>query len=178
MFFLKPADSVAQSGATIAYPSGTRDLHHEIELVVAIGEGGTDIAGAAARDLIFGYATGIDLTRRDLQHEAKEKGEPWDSAKSFEGAAPVSSIHRVADVGHPSSGRIWLAVNDETRQDADLGYMIWTVPETIAQLSTLFKLAPGDLIFTGTPAGVGAVERGDRITGGVEGVDQIAIEIG
>lgn len=178
VFFLKAADTVVMSGACIAYPPKTNDLHHEIELVVAIGKTGKDIDVSKARDHIFGYAVGIDLTRRDLQGRAKGQGGPWDTAKSFEGASPVTPIRRVDDIGHPSAGRIWLAVNGEPRQEGDIDELVWDVPETIAELSTLFTLAPGDLIFTGTPAGVGAVVAGDRITGGVDGVDEITIRIG
>jgi len=177
-YFMKPADSVAENGATIAYPPRTSNLHHEIELVVAIAKSGKNIDLSRALDHIFGYAVGIDLTRRDLQVEAKEKGRPWDTGKSFEHAAPVSAIHKVDEIGHPSTGRIWLAVNGDVRQDGDVKDMIWNVPETIAELSTLFTLAPGDLIFTGTPAGVDAVVSGDRITGGIDGVDEISIDIG
>lgn len=177
VFFMKTADAVAMNGTTIAYPPATSDLHHEIELVVAIGDGGNDIDASTAQDHIFGYAVGIDLTRRDLQGLAKERGGPWDTAKSFEQAAPITAIHDVKDIGHPESGRIWLAVNGDLRQEGDIADMIWTVSETIAELSTLFSLAPGDLIFTGTPAGVGAVRRGDHITGGIDGVDEISIEI-
>jgi fumarylpyruvate hydrolase len=177
VFFMKNADAVAASGTTIAYPPATNDLHHEIELVVAIGGGGSDIEASKAKDHVFGYAVGIDLTRRDLQGLAKGRGGPWDSAKSFEKAAPITAIHEVREIGHPESGRIWLAVNDDVRQDGNLADMIWTVDETIAELSTLFTLAPGDLIYTGTPAGVGAVDRGDQITGGIDGVDEISISI-
>jgi len=177
VFFMKPADSVAMSGTAIAYPPGTKDLDHEIELVVAIGDGGRDIDVSNAEDHIFGYAVGIDLTRRDLQGLAKGQGGPWDAAKSFEQAAPVTAIHKVNEIGHPESGRIWLAVNGDVRQDGDIRDLIWSVPETIAGLSTLFTLAPGDLIFTGTPAGVGAVSSGDLITGGVDGVDEISLNI-
>lgn len=176
-FFMKPADSVVQSGATVPYPPRTEDLHHEIELVVAIGKGGENIDVSRAREYIFGYAVGIDLTRRDLQRQAREKRRPWDTGKSFEHAAPVSAIHQVGETGHPSTGRIWLAVNGDVRQDSDVEDMIWNVPETVAELSTLFTLAPGDLIFTGTPAGVGPISSGDHITGGIEGVGEISIEI-
>lgn len=177
-FFMKPADSVAENGATIPYPPRTSDLHHEIELVVAIAKSGKNIDLSRALDHIFGYAVGIDLTRRDLQVEAKDKRRPWDTGKSFEHAAPMSAIHKVGEIGHPSASRIWLAVNGDVRQDGDVKDMIWKVPETIAELSTLFTLAPGDLIFTGTPAGVDAVTSGDRITGGIDGVDEISIDIG
>ncbi len=177
VFFMKPADSVTASGSAVAYPPGTNDLHHEIELVVAMGNGGRNIDLSKAQDCIFGYAVGIDLTRRDLQGLAKGQGGPWDTAKSFEQAAPITAIHDVSEIGHPESGRIWLAVNGDVRQDGDITDMIWRVDETIAELSMLFTLAPGDLVFTGTPAGVGAVARGDHITGGIDGVDEISISI-
>lgn len=177
-YFAKPADAIVLSGSTVAYPPCTSDLHHEIELVVAIGKGGRDVAVADALDHVFGYAVGIDLTRRDLQRAAKEKARPWETAKAFDQSAPISVIHRVQDVGHPSSARIWLAVNGEMRQDADISELIWSVPESLAELSTLFELAPGDLLYTGTPAGVGAVVSGDRLTGGVDGIDDIEISIG
>jgi fumarylpyruvate hydrolase len=177
VFFMKAADSVVPSGATVRYPPGTSDLHYEIELVIAIGKGGEDIDEAAAAEHIFGYAVGIDLTRRDLQGLAKGKGGPWDTAKNFEGAAPITEIHTADEIGHPEAGRIWLAVNGDLSQEGDISDLIWNVPETIAGLSNLFTLAPGDLIFTGTPAGVGAVERGDHITGGVDGVGEISIRI-
>ena len=175
---MKPADVIAKSGTTIAYPPRTEKLHHEIELVVAIGKPGKDIERSRAQEHIFGYAVGIDLTRRDLQEVAKEERRPWDSGKSFEGAAPISAIRGVDDIGHPSVGRIWLAVNGDIRQDGDIKDMIWNVPETIAELSTLFTLASGDLIYTGTPAGVGAVNPGDKLTGGIYGIGEIKIEIG
>ncbi len=177
-YFMKPPDSVTESGGTVPYPPRTENLHHEIELVVAIGEPGMNIDASRAQEHIFGYAVGIDLTRRDLQAQAKERRRPWDTGKGFEHAAPVSAIHRVDEVGHPSTGRIWLAVNGTVRQDGDIGDMIWNVPEAIAELSTLFTLAPGDLIFTGTPAGVEALSSGDQVTGGIDGVDEISIAIG
>lgn len=177
VFFMKPADSIVASGSSVRYPPRTRNLHHEIELVVAIGVGGENISVGAAPDHVYGYAVGIDLTRRDLQAAAKDRGAPWDTAKSFEGAAPISPIHTAEDVGHPRSGRIWLSVNGDVRQDADLGDLIWSVPEAIADLSTYFTLAPGDLLFTGTPAGVGPVLPGDRLKGGVDGIDTISITI-
>lgn len=176
-YFMKPADAVVHDGSTVPYPARTADLHHEIELVVAIGKGGRDIGVENAASHIFGYAVGIDLTRRDLQAEAKKRGRPWDAAKGFDCSAPVSSIRPATGIGHPQRGRIWLAVNGELHQDGDLGDLVWTVDEAIAELSTLFVLAPGDLLFTGTPAGVGPVGRGDRITGGIDGVGEIAIEI-
>ncbi len=177
-YFMKPADAVARNGGTIPYPPRTKKLHYEIELAVAVGKAGKDIKPSRAQDHIFGYAVGIDLTRRDLQDVAKEKRRPWDTGKSFEGAAPITAIHEVDQLGHPAAGRIWLAVNGEIQQDGDIRDMIWNVAEIIAELSSLFTLAPGDLIYTGTPAGVGAVIRGDHITGGIDGVDEIEIRIG
>ena len=176
-FFSKPADAIVESGAEIPFPSRTTSLHHEIELVVAIDKGGERIAVEHALEHVFGYAVGIDLTRRDLQKEAKDKGRPWDTAKGFDRSAPLSDIHAVDDIGHPSNGRIWLDVNGKNRQQGDLNELIWTVPESIAELSTLFRIEPGDLIFTGTPAGVGPVEAGDQLTGGIDGIDEIAIGI-
>ena len=148
-FFAKPADAVVASGARIAYPAGTQNLHHEIELVVALGAGGTDVSEADALALVFGYAAGVDLTRRDLQTAARDKGQPWDAAKGFDQSAPISAIRPAA--GEPPQGRIRLSVNGVDRQDAVLADMIWSVPEIIAKASQLWRLAPGDLIFTGTP---------------------------
>jgi fumarylpyruvate hydrolase len=176
-YFTKPADAVVASGTSVAYPPRTRDLHHEIELVVAIGKGGRQIDAKDAASHIFGYAVGIDLTRRDLQAEAKRRGLPWDTSKAFDGSAPVSAIRTVEEVGHPSNGRIWLRVNGELRQEGDLDQLTWSVPEAIAELSTLFTLVPGDLLFTGTPAGVGPVAPGDKLSGGIEGVGEIHLEI-
>lgn len=176
-FFAKPADAVVENGAVVAYPQRTDNLHHEIELVVALDKGGEQIPVEQALEHVFGYAVGIDLTRRDLQKQAKEKGRPWDTAKGFDHSAPVSAIHGADDIGHPQKGRIWLDVNGENRQQGDLNELIWSVPESIAELSTLFRLEPGDLIFTGTPAGVGPVVAGDRLTGGIDGLDEIAIRI-
>jgi fumarylpyruvate hydrolase len=178
VFFMKPADAIVHSGATVAYPSRTENLQHEVELVVAIGEPGRDIPAEKALDHVFGYAVGIDLTRRDLQLAAKESRGTWDTAKGFDQSAPISPVHRAAEIGHPDSGAIWLSVNGEIRQNADLNELIWSVPEAIAELSTFFTLVPGDLIFTGTPAGVGPLEVGDKVTGGVDGIDEIAITIG
>lgn len=175
-FFCKPADAIVASGTPVPYPARTADFHHEIELVVAIGKGGRDIGRERALEHVFGYAVGIDLTRRDLQAEAKKAGKPWDTAKGFDHSAPIGLIRR-ADGDHPARGRIWLQVNGQMRQQADLGELIWSVPETIAELSTLFALAPGDLIFTGTPAGVAAVKPGDRLEGGVDGVGTVATSI-
>ena len=176
-YFAKPADAVVMSGATIDYPPRTANLHHEIELVVAIGKAGSDVAASEALEHVYGYAVGIDLTRRDLQMVAKDKGRPWTTAKGFDQSAPISAIHRASRVGHPTAGRVWLAVNGKIRQDAGLNELIWSVAESIAELSTLFELAPGDLLFTGTPAGVGPLEPGDEVTGGIEGLDEIQITI-
>ncbi len=177
-YFMKPPDAVVPSGSTIAWPPRTANLHHEIELVVAIGEAGANIAVENATAHVFGYAVGIDLTRRDLQAAAKKAGRPWDTATGFDQSAPISCIQRSCTIGHPSSGRIWLKVNGELRQDSDLGQMIWSVPEAIAELSTYFTLQPGDLLFTGTPEGVGPLQPGDRIKGGIAGVDEIQVELG
>lgn len=176
-FFAKAADTVIASGGEIAYPPRTADFHHEIELVAAIGKGGADIGIDEALEHVYGYAVGIDLTRRDLQAQAKQTGGPWDAAKNFDGSAPVSAIVPVAACGHPDTGRIWLAVNGETRQDANLDELIWSVAECIAELSSYSRLAPGDLVFTGTPAGVGPLRCGDAVTGGVAGVADIALMI-
>jgi fumarylpyruvate hydrolase len=177
IFFSKPADAVVANGAPVPYPPQTKNLHHEIELVVAIGRGGREIPVAGALEHVFGYAVGNDLTRRDLQHAAKSAGAPWDAAKGFDHSAPVTAIRRAADVGHLASGAIWLEVNGEPRQRSDLTEMIWSVPEIVAALSAFYELQPGDLIFTGTPAGVGPVVRGDSIVGGIEGLDTLRTTI-
>lgn len=177
-FFSKPADAVVANGATVPYPPCTSNLHHEIELVVAIGEGGRDIPVANALAHVFGYAVGNDLTRRDLQAAAREQAQPWDTSKGFDHSAPITAIRRVADVGHPSRGAIWLEVNGEPRQRADLCELIWSVPEIVSELSRYFELKPGDLIFTGTPAGVGPVVPGDSLVGGIEGLDTLRTTIG
>jgi len=166
-FFTKPADAVVPNHATIPYPSRTKNLHHEIELVLAIGKAGRDIAAGDALEHVFGYAVGNDLTRRDLQFEARDKGRPWDTGKAFDRSAAITAIRPVAVGGHVQRGRIWLAVNGQIRQDADVSELIWGVPELIAELSTLFELSAGDLIYTGTPAGVGPAVSGDRMEGGV-----------
>jgi fumarylpyruvate hydrolase len=176
-FFCKPADAIVPDGSEIAYPLATQNLHFEIELVVAIGTGGTHIKAADALGHVYGYAVGIDLTRRDLQGEAKKMGRPWDSGKGFDNAAPCNAIRPVADIGHPSSGRIWLAVDGDIRQDSDIDKLIWSIPETIEHLSGLWELQPGDLIYSGTPEGVGPVKTGETMTGGVDGVGEIEIRI-
>lgn len=172
VFFTKPADALVANDVAIPYPPRTTNLHHEIELVVAIGRGGRDIHKDRALEHVFGYAVGNDLTRRDLQAAAKKQGLPWDTSKGFDCSAPLSTI-RPASRGHLSRGRIWLTVNGQARQESDLAEMIWTVPEVLAELSTLFELKPGDLVFTGTPAGVGALKPGDRIEGGIDGLEAL-----
>jgi fumarylpyruvate hydrolase len=176
-FFSKPADAVVASGSTIRYALATQNLAYEMELVVAIGKEGVNIPADKALDHIYGYAAGLDMTRRDLQLAARDKGRPWDVGKGFDQAAPISGIHRASDIGHPAAGRIWLKLNGEIKQDADLKQLIWPVPDIMAYLSKLFILQPGDLIYTGTPAGVGPVKPGDQLVGGVDGVDEISIKI-
>lgn len=176
LWFTKPADAVVELGE-VPYPPATSDLHHEVELVVAVGKGGAFIAASDAMAHVFGYAVGVDLTRRDRQREAKAAGRPWDVAKGFDCSAPTSAVTPRAQWDAHEAGRIWLAVNGEVRQDADLNELIWTVPEVIANLSTLFALVPGDLIYTGTPAGVGPLVRGDVLTGGVAGLTDITLTI-
>lgn len=176
-FFMKPADAIVENNATIPYPSKTENFHHEIELVVAIGKGGKDIHEAQATDHIYGYATGNDLTRRDLQVTARKQGRPWDTGKSFDLSAPISSIYPVAKTGYLTQGDIWLKVNGEIRQSADLQDLIWDVNEIISILSGLYTLQPGDLIYTGTPAGVGPVEPGDVMEGYIEGLDRLITTI-
>ena len=174
-FFAKWADAVVPTGSTIAYPAATRDLHHEIELVVAIGAGGTDIAADRALGHVWGYGVGLDMTRRDIQAEAKKLARPWTMAKSFDQSAPLSPLRPAAEIGHPSEGAVWLKINGETRQSGDLADQIWPVPEIIAHLSRLVALRPGDLIMTGTPDGVGPVRPGDRLEGHVDGVGDLAV---
>jgi fumarylpyruvate hydrolase len=170
MFFCKPADAVVTDGADLPYPSATNDLHHEVEMVVALGAGGSDIPAERALELVWGYAVGLDLTRRDLQAQAKARAAPWDVAKAFDHSAPVSAL-RPASHGtpHPDT-MISLHVNGELRQQAKLEEMVNDVPEIIAALSKLFELKAGDLIFTGTPAGVAALQRGDRFHAELAGI--------
>jgi fumarylpyruvate hydrolase len=176
-FFGKPADALVTGGADMPYPSLTSDLHHEIELVVALKTGGRDLTPAAAEAAIFGYAAGIDMTRRDLQGEAKKLARPWDMAKGFDHSAPIGDIVPVSETGHPKQGAVRLSVNGEVRQDGDLSQLLWAVPDAIAFLSGFVELKPGDLIFTGTPAGVAAVTRGDRLDGEIEGVGTVTAKI-
>jgi len=171
-YFTKPADAVLTGGADMPYPPATKSLHHEMELVVAIGTGGADIAVADALRHVWGYCAGLDMTRRDLQNEAKKTGRPWDMGKGFDHSAPMGAL-RPAEGFDPSRGRIELRVNGQVRQESDLSKMIWSVPEVIANLSGLVTLAPGDLIMTGTPENVAAVARGDLLEGFVEGVGEV-----
>ncbi|MHB8886264.1 MAG: fumarylacetoacetate hydrolase family protein [Methylovirgula sp.] len=177
-FFMKPANAILQNGETMPYPPGTSDLQPEVELVVAMNIGGKNIPPEKVNDMIFGYAVGLDMTRRDLQKGFKEKGQPWEMAKSFDFSAPCSSITPEMYTGVVAKGPIQLKVNGELRQSADLGDMIWGVPELISKLSHLVEIVPGDLIFTGTPAGVGPVVKGDKIEATIAGLEPLIIEIG
>ncbi|WP_323120347.1 fumarylacetoacetate hydrolase family protein [Burkholderia alba] len=177
-FFTKPADAVVPASGTVPYPPLTGDLHHEIELVIAIGRSGRSIPAAAALDHVWGYGVGVDLTRRDLQAEAKKLSRPWDWAKGFDASGPVSPLHSAASIGHPLTGRIWLSVNGEIRQQGDLADMIWPVADIVSYVSRSVELRAGDLIFSGTPAGVGALQPGDRVTGGVDGVASFEFTVG
>ena len=176
-FFTKPADALVPGGADTAYPPATANLHHEMELVVALGGGGADVAAAEALGMVFGYAAGIDLTRRDLQDEAKVSRRPWDMSKGFDQSAPIGEIAPASSVGHSKAGWISLKVNGAIRQKGNLADMIWPVPEIIAALSRLVRLAPGDLIYTGTPDGVGPLVRGDLVEGKIEGVGVVKTRI-
>jgi fumarylpyruvate hydrolase len=177
-FFQKNPDTLVQSGGTFPYPDASKDVHHELEMVVALKSGGTDIALDKALGHVFGYAVGLDMTRRDLQGEAKKLGRPWEVGKAFESAAPCSEIVPASAIGHPAQGAVWLKVNGQERQRGDLNQLIWKVPEMIAYLSGLFELRAGDLIFSGTPAGVGPVKRGDVLHGGVDGVGELKVTVG
>jgi fumarylpyruvate hydrolase len=177
-WFTKSPHAVIESGATVPYPPGTQDYHHEIELVAVLGRGGFRVPAAQANDLILGYAAGLDMTRRDLQQAARAKGRPWDTGKDFEQSAVIGPVVPAARLGHPVNGRIVLRVNGEVRQQADITELVWKVPELIAHLSTLYHLRPGDVVMTGTPAGVGPVRPGDRLEGEVEGVGQVSLVVG
>ncbi|NCX26825.1 MAG: FAA hydrolase family protein [Burkholderiaceae bacterium] len=176
-FFMKPATAIVTDGQAMAYPALSKDVHHELEMVVALGKGGSNIPADQALDHVWGYGLGLDMTRRDLQGEAKKMGRPWDTGKAFDQSAPCSALVPVSQCGHLSKGRIYLTVNGQVKQDGDLAMMIWNVPETIAYLSTLFTLMPGDLIFSGTPAGVAAVQRGDVLEGHVDGLPVLHTKI-
>ena len=176
-FFSKPADALLVGGADAPYPTQTSNFHHEIELVAAIGTGGSEIPVETAISHVWGYAVGIDLTRRDLQAWAKKGAKPWEIAKGFDHSAPIGTLLPAADVPQPLRGRIELKVNDEMRQSGDLAEMIWDLPHVIAELSKYFELFPGDLIFTGTPAGVSAVVKGDRLEGSIAGIGTVSTRI-
>lgn len=180
-FFQKNPDNLvlaSGAGATIPYPARSSDVHYEMEMVVALKAGGENIPLDQALDCVYGYGVGIDLTRRDLQGEAKKLGRPWEVGKAFEQSAPASALIPAETIGHPAQGRVWLSVNGAVKQDGDLNQMIWKVPEMISELSTLFRLQPGDLIFAGTPAGVGPLKSGDVLEGGVDGVATLKVTIG
>ena len=176
--FMKPADAVVDDGATVPYPPETKNFHHEIELVVAVGKGGSDIAVADALGHVFGYGVGIDLTRRDLQETAKKMSRPWDWSKGFDHSAPIAPLRRFGHGAPPPKGRLWLAVNGAVRQDSVCAKMIWSVPEIVSFISRSMMLKTGDLIMTGTPEGVGAVVKGDVMTGGIDGLGEIRIAVG
>jgi fumarylpyruvate hydrolase len=174
-FFMKPADAIVMNGATLPYPPATRNLHHEIELVVALKGGGSNVPADKVLDLVYGYAVGLDMTRRDLQNAAKAGGKPWDMGKGFDRSAPITALKPASRIGHPAKGAIWVKVNGTVKQSGDLADLIWSVPETLAYLSGLVELAPGDLIYTGTPDGVGPVVAGDLLEGHVDGVGDLTI---
>lgn len=174
-FFTKPRDAVVQDGAELPFPTETANLNYEVELVVALKAGGSNIPAASALDRVYGYAVGLDMTRRDLQADAKAAGRPWDLAKGFDQSAPISEIHPVSDVGHPDRGAITLKLNGELKQRGDLHDQIWQVADTIAHLSKFVELRAGDLIMTGTPAGVGPVQPGDRLLGEIAGLGEVEV---
>lgn len=176
-FFAKPSDALVPGGGDVPYPPATANLQHEVELVVALAHGGADIDAAAALDCVFGYAVGIDFTRRDIQLRAREKNHPWDMGKGLDHGAPISALQPVAAVGHPAAGAVTLAVNGQRRQNGNLAQMIWPVAEVIAHLSRLVRLAPGDLIYTGTPAGVSTVVRGDTLDCAIAGVGELRVTL-
>jgi fumarylpyruvate hydrolase len=177
-FFMKPADALVGDGGVVPYPPATANLQHEVELVAAIGRGGAEVSPDVALSHVYGYAVGIDLTRRDLQQIAKDKSWPWDAGKGFDSGAPCGEVHPAEAFGHPSSGAITLKVNGEVRQEGDLSQMIWPLPQVIAHVSRLFTLHAGDLIFTGTPAGVGTVRPDDYLEAAIAGLGHLSITIG
>lgn len=176
-YFTKPADAIQDNGTDIPYPPATENLHYEGELVVAIGKTCVDATVDNALEYVYGYAVGNDLTRRDLQLDAREKGRPWDTGKGFDHSAPCSAIRTADDIGHPENARIWLTVNGEVKQNSDINKLIWSVPEVVANLSSLYTLEPGDIIFTGTPEGVGQIQKGDTVIVGVEGIGELENKI-
>ena len=176
-FFCKPADAIVPVADSqtleLAYPSQTQNYHYEAELVAVIGKSGADIPVDNALDHVWGYAVGLDMTRRDLQMKMREMGRPWEIGKAFDASAPMGPIHPTSKIGHPQQAGIWLTVNGETKQRSDVSHLIWSVAETVAYLSQFFRLEPGDVIFTGTPEGVGAVKPGDRIITGIDGLGEL-----
>lgn len=176
-FFQKNPDCLVTGGGDFPYPPRSADVHHEIELVVALASGGRDIPLGEALGHVYGYAVGLDMTRRDLQAECKKKGRPWEIGKAFENSAPCGDLVPATEIGHPDQGAIWLKVNGELRQEGDLNQLIWKVPEMISYLSGLFELAPGDLIMSGTPAGVGPVARGDALLGHIDGIGGLTAKV-
>lgn len=176
-FFLKNPDNLVTDGGDFPYPAKTEDVHHEVELVVAIGKGGRDIDSDEALDHVWGYAVGLDMTRRDLQAEMKKSGRPWEVSKAFEHSAPCSAVVPASEIGHPVEGRVELRVNGDVRQQGNLNQLIWKVPEIVSCLSGWFELRPGDLIMTGTPAGVGPVKRGDLVECSIDGVGELATRV-
>jgi len=177
-FFAKHADMIAPDGATIPYPTLTKDMQHEVELVVALKSGGLNIAADKALDHVWGYGVGVDLTRRDLQTISRKKEQPWEIGKSFDHSAPCGALRPASEIGHPATGRIWLSVNGTERQKGDLSEMIWNVAEIISKLSLQVELGAGDIIMTGTPAGVAALVPGDTIECGVDGIGTLKVTIG
>jgi fumarylpyruvate hydrolase len=177
-FFMKPADTVVPASDVVPYPTLTSDFHHEVELVVAIGNGGINVKREDALGLVWGYGVGVDLTRRDIQDRAKKMSRPWDWAKGFDASAPCSPLQPVGAIGHPEEGRIWLEVNGTLKQEGDLRDLIWPIADVISYVSQAVALAPGDLIYTGTPAGVGPLRPGDQVRGGVDGVADFAFVVG
>lgn len=176
-FFVKPGSAVLPEGRDFPYPALTQNVHYEFELVAALSAGGANIHAEDALSHVYGYAVGLDMTRRDLQDQAKKMSRPWEAAKAFDDSAPCSRVVPAARIGHPNQGAIWLDVNGKRAQSSDISALIWKIPEVIAALSTLFTLAPGDLVFTGTPAGVGPVQRGDLLHGGVAGVAELSVRV-
>ena len=176
-FFQKNPDNLLTNGADFPYPDKSNDVHHEIEMSVALGKGGRNIPLESALEHVWGYGVALDMTRRDLQGACKKAGRPWEIGKAFDHSAPASELVAASEIGHPSKGAIWLKVNGEVRQEGDLDHMIWKVPEMITYLSGLFTLAPGDIILSGTPSGVGPVSRGDQLEGRIDGVGELRLRV-
>ena len=177
-FFAKPADAIIQDGGVVPYPPQTKNLHYELEMVVALGKAGSNVKLENALEHVYGYAVGLDMTRRDLQFASRDRGRPWEMGKGWDHSAPCSAIVPAAKIGHPAKGSIKLAVNGQVKQNSDLGAMIWKVPEMISYLSALVALAPGDVIYSGTPDGVGPVVKGDKLVGEIEKVGKLSVSIG